>query len=378
MSSVEPFTFGVLFSQTGSMSVTEQAHLKGVLLAVDEINANGGVKGRMLDPIVMDAKSDAQEYASLTVDLLLKKNVNVIFGCCLSSCRKRVLPVIERFNGVLFYPSVYEGFEYSPNVIYGGATPNQMVIPLLEYLMKMDKRKYFLLGSDTLFARETNRIVSEILDDSESVVLGSSYVPLETPKEGYRSVIRNALKFNPDILLSTFVGNENKKFYDCSFEDEMCEPSLIIASMTMTESELAALDQSRRSGHLTVAAYFGNEESGFNQEFLTKYRTKFGESQNPGVYSQTTYVQVKLLARALEFAYSDNSEDILAALSGLELKAPGGKISLDPETNHTNLRCMIGESQKDGSFKINWKSQDVIKPDPYLTGYDRIQMSKGV
>lgn len=378
MSIAAPFTFGVLFSQTGPMSVTEQAHLRGVMLAVDEINGQGGVNGRLLDPIVLDAKSDAQEYARLTVDLLLKQNVNVIFGCCLSSCRKRVLPVIERFNGVLFYPSVYEGFEYSPNVIYGGATPNQMIIPLLEYLMKKDKRKYYLLGSDTLFARETNRIVAEFLDDSKGVVLGSSYIPMGTPKEGYRSVIRNALKYSPDVFLSTFVGNENKKFYDSCFEDEIYDSSPVIASLTMTEAELSSIHKDGRDGHLTVAAYFASEEENTNQAFLEAYKAKFGKDQIPCVYSQTTYIQVKLMARALEFAYSDSSEDILTALSGLELKAPGGKISLDPETNHTNLRCVIGESRKDGSFKIKWRSQDVIKPDPYLTGYDRVLMSKGV
>ncbi|GLQ06772.1 transporter substrate-binding domain-containing protein [Sneathiella chinensis] len=376
MSDKPAFTFGVLFSQTGLMSVTEQAHLKGIILAVEEINSKGGVNGRLFEPIILDARSDEEEYARLTIDLLLKQNVNVIFGSCLSSCRKRVLPIIERFNGVLFYPSVYEGFEYSPNVIYGGATPNQMIIPLLDYLVKAERRKYYLLGSDTLFARETNRIVSEFLEESTGSVLGSAYVPLDTPVEGYKSVIRNALKFEPDVLLSTFVGNENKKFYDSCFEDELAGPALKIVSLTMTESELSAIQEEGRAGHLTAAAYFGTEEDTLNQEFLERYRAKFGEDQIPGVYAQTTYAQVKLLARAMEFTYSDSSEDILTALSGLELMAPGGKISLDPETNHTHLRCVIGESRKDGSFEIKWKSRDVIQPDPYLTGYDRILMAK--
>src|SRR6056297_2930956 len=148
---------GVLFSQSGPMKVTEEALLKGTLLAIEEINEGGGVAGRQIDPIILDPHGNDQRYAQLATELLLNQGANVIFGCCLSDSRKRVLPVVERFNGLLFYPSVYEGFEYSPNVIYGGAVPNQLVLPLMQHIYAEHGNRLALIGTDTLYAREINR-----------------------------------------------------------------------------------------------------------------------------------------------------------------------------------------------------------------------------
>lgn len=367
-----PFSFGVLFSQSGTMAVTETAHLQGILLACEEINNAGGINNRLLDPIILDPKSDASTYARMTIELLLRHNVNVIFGCCLSSSRKRVLPIVERFNGVLFYPSVYEGFEYSPNVIYGGATPNQMIIPLLEYLFTKGQKKAVLIGTDTLFAREINRVVAEFLSESGGSFVTKDYVPLGTPKEAFRNIALRSIESQPDVILSTFVGGEIRKFYE-SFSDLSDSHKLPqIASLTTTESELANLPETARAGHLTVSSYFGSEDDQLNRKFVELYKSKFGNSRQPSVYTQTTYNQIHMLSEALKWSASDSSEDILSSLSNVSLEVPGGRISLDSNTNHTILKRLIGESNKNGEFKIVWSSPDFVNPDPYLMSYDRL------
>ncbi|WP_339634979.1 transporter substrate-binding domain-containing protein [uncultured Sneathiella sp.] len=371
-----PFSFGVLFSQSGMMAVTEIAHLQGVLLACDEINMGGGINGRLLDPIIFDPQSDASTYARMTTELLLRHNVNVIFGCCLSSSRKRVLPIVERFNGVLFYPSVYEGFEYSPNVIYGGATPNQMVIPLLEYLFSREWKKAVLIGTDTLFAREINRIVAEFLSESGGNFITKNYVPLGTPKEVYKNIALRAIESQPDIILSTFVGGEIQKFYECFSELAETHKLPPIASLTTTESELAKLPENARSGHLTVSPYFGSEDSVSNKKFVELYKSKYGDTHQPSVYTETTYSQIHLLCEGLKWSASDSSQDILSSLSNIILDTPGGQISLDKNTNHTILKRMIGESNENGEFDIVWSSPEVVNPDPYLMSYDRLIVPK--
>ncbi|MBW8837209.1 MAG: transporter substrate-binding protein, partial [Burkholderia sp.] len=137
---------GVLFSRTGVTAATESEHFFGTVLAIEEVNAAGGVDGRLLDPVVYDAKSDPDEYRRLASRMLQEDEVTVIFGCSTSSSRKAVLPVIERYNALLWYCSIYEGFEYSPNVIYTGAVPNQNSMQLAAYLLRNHGRRFFLVG----------------------------------------------------------------------------------------------------------------------------------------------------------------------------------------------------------------------------------------
>ncbi len=169
---------GVLFSQSGPMALTESGHLKGTLVAIDEINSGGGINGRKIEPIIVEPASDLRLYKELATKLLVKDRVSVIFGCCSSASRKVVLPLVERFGVLLFYPSFYEGFEYSPNIIYTGATPNQTVLPLAEYLFNTHGRRFFLVGSDYIYPREINRILKEFLTESGGSAVGEVYLTL--------------------------------------------------------------------------------------------------------------------------------------------------------------------------------------------------------
>lgn len=367
----ESIRIGVLFSQTGPMAVTENAHLQGILLACEEINANGGLGGYKLEPIILNPKGDNQRYAEMATELLLKHRVNTIFGCCLSTSRKVVLPIIERYNGVLFYPSVYEGFEYSPNVIYGGAVPNQMILPLLEYVFKNHGKRIALVGSDTLYAREINRIVIEFLSSSGGATACETYLPFGTNKSQMEAILKNTVSENVDVILSTVVGEDSISLYSAYeqvFPQERITP---IASLTTTESELDKMSVDSRAGHISVASYFGSVSFSQNERFVTSYKSRFGDETVPGVYTEVCYSLVHFFANAVGLSGTTDTDAVLDALSGAVFKGPSGDLSIDIDTNHFNLRPLIGTSQKDGTFEIVSKNSGVIRADPYLVAYDR-------
>ncbi len=351
--------------------MTENAHIKGILLACEEINGGGGIAGRMIDPIILDPAGSDARYAALATELLLKHRANVIFGACLSTSRKAVLPVVERFNGILFYPSVYGGFEYSPNVVYGGAVPNQVVLPLLEYLLQNRGKRFALIGSDTLYAREVNRIVMEFLAESGGEIALETYAPLGAT-EGHFGVILSRLSDGgADAIISTVVGEDSISLYNAFSAAGLNGERLPIASLTTTESELGRIRPEARVGHISVTSYFSTLPLPASVSFRSAFHQRFGSGEEPGVYSQVCYSQVHMFADAVRQAGSDETDTLLSALSGAVLKGPAGDLFLDTDTNHASLRPLIGKAAADGTFEIIWRGANVIRPDPYLVGYDR-------
>ena len=141
---------GVLFSQTGVTAAIERSQLNGTLLAVDEINKAGGVLGRPIEPSIYDPASNPKQYRTLAERLLTADRVRLIFGCYMSSTRKAVLPVVESFRGLLFYPTLYEGFEYSLHCIYTGAAPNQNSLQLAKYLLQHYGNRFLLISKESI------------------------------------------------------------------------------------------------------------------------------------------------------------------------------------------------------------------------------------
>lgn len=367
---METIKVGVLFSQSGPMAVSENAHLQGILLACEEINSAGGAGGRMIEPIILDPAGSDQRYAQLATELLLKHRVDAIFGCCLSTSRKAVLPVVERFNGILFYPSVYEGFEYSPNVIYGGAVPNQVIVPLLEYVFANCGEHIALIGSDTLYAREINRIVMEFVADSGGRIMGPKYFEFGTLPGEFAPFLQSIKDQGVHAIISTTVGDESVRLYEChaQLDDGGMPP---IASLTTTESELARMSAAARKGHLSVLPYFGTLDLPDNRTFRDSFARRFGERCCPGVYSEVCYTQLHVYAEAVARLGTTDSQAVLAALPEIVFKSPGGEAMLDADTNHFLLRPLVGLSNEDGAFEVVWRGPHLVRADPYLVAYDR-------
>src|ERR1700693_635704 len=292
----EVWRIGILFSRSGITSVTESEHFFGTVLAIEEINARGGILGRQVEPMVLDPKGDLAEYRRLANQMLSHEDVNIIFGCSTSSSRKAVLPEIERRNGLLWYCSLYEGFEYSPNIIYTGAVPNQNSLQLASYLLKNCGKRIYLIGSDYIYPRESNRIMRDIVEQHGGEIADEIYLPFDVRADEIERAVRAINRSKPDALFSTVIGLPSRDFYRVLHDLSTDAKPIPVASLTLGETELKLIGPHFCKDHIVSSTYFSSLQTDENQRFVTSYRRRFGDDATVSAWGQAAYSQVYLFA----------------------------------------------------------------------------------
>lgn len=366
----EPLKVGVLFSRGGATSSIELSQLMATMFAIREINDSGGIDGREIIPVHYDPQSSPALYAALATRLVQEDKVNVIFGCYMSSTRKAVIPVVERWNRVLFYPTLYEGFEFSENVIYTGAAPNQNSAVLADYMTAHFGARVYLVGSDYIYPYESNRIMSDfILERRGGAKLGEKYVRLEATEKDFVSIVRDIRDRQPDFIFSTVVGKATRMFYQAYADAGLDPHRMPIASLTTCETEVSEMGTRIAQGHITAAAYFQSIDSVLNRDCIARFRGVFGDVVEPNMCWEAAYFQVHLFAQAVRRAGTDEREPLLAHLLGSEFEAPQGRVRVDPGNHHTRLYPRIGRVDANGSYTILAESVKGIDPDPYLVSH---------
>jgi branched-chain amino acid transport system substrate-binding protein len=364
-----PWRVGLLFSKTGITSVIEQTQLQASILAIEEINAAGGVNGRELQAIHYDPGSSAAGFAQHAKRLMTEDGVTTIFGCYTSSSRKAVLPVVERLNGLLWYPTLYEGFEYSPNIIYTGAAPNQNSVALSQYLLNEFGNRFFLIGSDYIYPRETNRVIGELVRAACGSVVGERYVSLRAQRREFLPLMRECLQRRPSVIFSTVVGESTTHLYQ-AYADAGFDPrTMPIASLTTTEAEIGAMGAGVGCGHITAAPYFEAIDSEVNRAFVRRYKHRFGSDQTTNMCVEAAYFQVHIFARALALTNSLETDCLRPMVLGSAFDAPQGQIVINPHCGHTDLWTRLGRVNEQGKFDIFWQSRVPVGADPYLVGH---------
>ncbi|HVY05562.1 MAG TPA: transporter substrate-binding domain-containing protein [Burkholderiales bacterium] len=372
-SNEDAWTIGVLFSRTGLMEIPSAQHVRGVTLAIDEINASGGILGRPLAAIHYDTCSDPALYRKFADRLLTDDSVSVIVGCCTSLSRKAVLPSIERRNGLLWYPDLYEGFEYSPNVIYVGAATNQNSLPLARYLFGRGARRFLLIGSDYIYPREANRVMRDLVERHGGEVLDEIYLPLQTESKELDHLVSRVLELRPDVVFSTLVGSNICSFCE-RYADAGIDPAEIpIASHNVTEAELLEVGRTECAGHITAAPYFSSIASDANRNFVDAFRRRFGEAAPVSQYASAAYAAVRLFALSLERAGEMDTQRMMMCARGLEMRAPHGRIVIDEDNNHTWLTPRVGVWNGADEFDLVWESEQMVQPDPWLVSYGGVE-----
>lgn len=369
-----PWRVGVLFSQSGFMALIEETQFRGTMLAIDEINAKGGINGRELQPVIYDPASDNALFRSHAHRMLAKEGLSTIFGCYTSSSRKAVLPVLERLNGLLWYPTLYEGFEYSPNVIYTGAAPNQNSLALCDYLLETYGPRFYFVGSDYIYPHESNRIMRELLAQRGGEVVGETYVPLNSRRHDFLPVMRDIKEAQPDVIFSTVVGEATVFLYQ-AFSDFGLDPKTCpIASLTTTEAEIAAMGADVGEGHITAASYFQGIEGERNRDFVSRYHKRYGDDAPTNMCVEAAYFQVHMFAKALEYTNSIDPDILRPMVLGQKFEAPQGVVSINPRCSHANVWSRIGKAKRSGQFEILRQSLAPVLADPYLVGTERPAM----
>ncbi|MGB7891260.1 MAG: urea ABC transporter substrate-binding protein, partial [Microcoleus sp.] len=363
----EPIKIGVLHSLTGTMSISEISVKDATLLAVEEINAAGGVLGRPLEAVIEDGASDLQTFAQKAKQLLLEAQVAVVFGCWTSASRKAVQPAFEHGSGLLFYPVQYEGLEQCPNIFYTGAAPNQQIVPGVNYLLAQGKRKIFLLGSDYIFPRTANRIVKAQLAAQGGELAGEVYLPLGSGDVG--EAIAHILAVKPDAILNTLNGDSNVAFFQKLREAGVKPDNLPVMSVSVAEEEVRAIGPCNIAGHLVVWNYFQTVDTPENRKFVKAYKARYGENRVTDDPIEAAYLGVYLWKQAVEKAGSTNVVKVRAAAKNIEFAAPSGKVKIDAQTQHIWKTVRIGKVRVDGQIEEIWNSGAPVPPDPFLKAY---------
>jgi ABC-type branched-subunit amino acid transport system substrate-binding protein len=357
---------GVMFSTTGSYRVVARSMLNGALLAFSEIAQTDGALA--LEPVVVNPSGDLDRYRELSRELL-KAGIRHVVGCYTSSSRKEVIPCFEKHDGLLWYPSHYEGFESSDNVIYTGASPNQHVLPLVDYLASRVGKRAFCVGSNYIWAWENNRIFREALTARGGVVVAERYLPVGDTE--FDQVISAILDQRPDFVFNNLIGTSAYAFFRafraaCRARGIDQAAEIPVASCTLSEPELAEIGLDAIDGHLTSSVYFSSLDSPENATFVQAYAEAFPDMPAACADAEASYIAVKLLAAALEQAGADDARCVRATVANQRLAAPQGEVRIDPQTFHAWLTPRIGRSAIDGQFDVLLEARSPVAPDPYL------------
>jgi len=365
---------GILHSLTGTMAISESSLVDAMLMAIDEINSQGGVLGHTLVPVVEDGKSDWPTFARKAEKLIVEDNVISIFGCWTSSSRKAVLPVIEKHAHLLWYPVQSEGNESSPHIIYTGAAPNQQIIPGVDWCLQEFGNQVFLVGSDYLFPRQANKMIKQRLKNNGAKLVGEEYRVLGDVD--FKEIINKIQAAKPDFILNTINGDSNRAFFQTFHAAGISPEESPIMSFSVAEEELRNIDSEFTTGHFACWNYFQSIKTPANRRFVRTFKKRYGEDRVTDDPIEAAYFQIHLFAKAAEKAGSNEIDAIRKAARGLIFAAPGGLVRIDPQNQHTWKVSRIGRIESDGQFQITWSSEDPLPPRPYLPEFFLAESNK--
>jgi urea transport system substrate-binding protein len=357
-----PIRVGVLHSLSGTMAISEKAVVDAVLMAVDEINREGGVLGRPLEAVVVDGRSDGEVFAREAERLIVEEKVDVVFGCWTSASRRSVRPILEEHDHLLFYPVQYEGLERSPNVVYTGETPNQQIVPALRWSLSNGSRRFFLVGSDYVFPHAANAIIREYLAQWRGEVVGEEYVALGS--SDVEAVVKQIAEARPDVILNTINGDTNLAFYRALRAAGIGSEQIPTIGFSVAETELLALDPALLEGDYTVRSYFQSLESAANQRFVRAFQSRYGSDRVTSAPLEAAYLGVYLWSRAAEKAGATAPSSVRAAVRGMAILAPEGAVYVDAN-QHLWRFPAIGRVRGDGQIEVVWVSRAPVRPEPY-------------
>ena len=359
-----PIRIGLLHSLTGPMSISEASMVDAEKMAIDEINAAGGLLGRRLEAVVADGRSDPAIFAREADRLIRDEHVSVIVGCWSSTCRKSVMPVVERADHLLIYPVAYEGMEKSPNIIYTGAAPNQLIIPTVQWCMDVLKAKtFFLIGTDAIWPKAVNTIIKDELKAVGGKLLGEEYCNLDT--SNMDGLVAKFVKAKPDVVLCTIEGFANLPFYQKARSAGGEALKIPIVNFVVAEDELRQLPAKDMVNDYAVCNYFQSLDRPENTILVRNFKHKYGQDRVTSDSLINGYDSVKFWAEAVRETDTDEVSLVRESMLRQSLNSAAGVISLDRESQHTWRPFYVGKVRGDGQIDIVWSMIKPIRPIPY-------------
>jgi len=358
-----PVYVGVLHSLSGTMTNSERPVMEATLLAIEQINAAGGVMGHPLVAVVEDGASDPHVFADKAELLITKKRVDVIFGCWTSACRKHVRRVVESHKHILFYPLQYEGMEESPNIIYTGATPNQQIIPAVSWSLTHLGTRVYLVGSDYIFPRVANWLIRQQVQLLGGTIVGERYIPLGSKN---MDAVMDDLKRQPvDVVMNTINGSSLQSFFQ-HYASGWDAARLPVMSFSLGESEIKSMNlQAAMQDNYAAWNYFQSIESSENAYFIHAFHQRYGSARVISDPMEAAWNSVHLWADAASAAQTCKPDAVLATIRHRSMRAPEGIVSIDHDSLHSWKTVRIGQADATGQFRVVWQSEYPIQPTPF-------------
>jgi len=353
---------GILHSLTGSMAISEGSLVDAALMAIAEINQAGGVLGQAIAPIVEDGASNEKTFAQKARKLIQQDQVATLFGCWTSACRKAVVPVVEELNALLWYPLQYEGLEESQHIFYTGSCPNQQVEPALEWLVKHQGKRFYLLGSDYVFPRTVHKIIQAQVKGLGGSVLEEAYLPLGG--KDFTQILDRILHLQPDVIFNTLNGDSNLAFYRQYHQAGIQPAQMPIMAVSVAEPELQSI-ATEAAGTYASWSYFQSLDTAQNRQFVQNFQARYGADRVTSDPIEAAYTQVYLWKQAVETARSLEINAIRAAAIGQTFEAPSGLVQID-KNQHLWKNCYLGKALPNGQFEIVHHSDRPLRPMPWL------------
>ncbi|MEQ8232136.1 MAG: urea ABC transporter substrate-binding protein [Gammaproteobacteria bacterium] len=362
-------TVGILHSVTGTMAISESGSVEAEKLAIKQINDMGGVLGRKIEIIQEDGASDWPTFAEKAKKLLVNDKVAAVMGCWTSASRKAVLPVFEKENGMLYYPTFYEGLEQSKNVIYTGQEATQQIIAGLDWVAKEKGAKtFYLIGSDYIWPRTSNKIARKHIENVlKGKVVGEEYYPLGHTNFG--SLINKIKLKKPDVIYSIVVGGSNVSWYKQLKAAGITSDKWTLLTISVTEDELLGIGGENAEGFYAAMKYFQSLDNENNKKFVAEFKKMWGDDSVIGDVTQAAYLGPWLWKLAVEKAGSFDIDKIAVASNGIEFTgAPEGYVRIHDSNHHLWSKTRVGKILKNGQFEVIYES-DLVEPDPFPEGY---------
>lgn len=365
-----PIHLGILYSRTGTMAISERAILQGALLAVSEINDNGGVLGRPLQPVIEDGQSDENVFASKAGKLITQDKVSALFGTWTSASRKAVKAVVEKHDQLLFYPVSYEGMEQSPNIVYGGSVPNQQILPALKWCYGfLNKKRWFLTGLDSVYSRAAHAVIRDEAKTLGNQIVGEGLL-LENDGD-VAGLIREITEAKPDLIINTIKGDTNIALFRGLRRAGLMPPEVPTLSFAISEEELSSLTASDVQGQYAAGNYFQSIDLPRNREFLQRAHKRFDSERNVSDPMQTMYTLVHLWAQTAQAAGSTEAPAVRQRIKGQQYDSPEGLVTIDSRTQHTTQVSRVGVINEQGHFIEVYASPQPVLPEPFPTSRPR-------
>ena len=344
----DPIKIGVPVGLSGANSVVAPSVVQAAELAVEEINAKGGILGRKVELEVADDASGAAGAQKAFDSLIFQKKVNALISMETSAARNAGLPIVTRGKTPFIYTSFYEGRSCNKYMFVNAWVPDQQVAPIVDYFMKKNAAKnFFLIGSDYAFGRGMLEFTKTYIGKKGGKVVGEEYLPMDG--SDWTAVINKLKTAKPDAIITSTAGGAP----NVTLTKQLRAAGISLPYGNLAVDEGTAKDMGADAEGIVISgSYLTNIDSAKNKEFLASMQKKFGTNlKTPNDLSVPQYEAIYLYKAAVEKAGSTDTDKVVAALSTVQFEGPRGTIQMNKQ-RHAPLTMYLGQVQKDGGIKL--------------------------